>query len=179
MTMKTMESVSVAGDEDLTFRYVEREIIPTRTKPQLPVARGGKHVRVDLVLAHAATRRPIVGELKIASDKDPYTGLVQALAGAAQLTSPHQRARLAKLARPLASFEDEPLLDVYVLLGNYPATGRDRFVQLERAAALAAELEDDPRLCLYLGRVRVLALHRDTTGSISATTELPQAPKAR
>jgi hypothetical protein len=177
MAMKGMEAVPVTGGNDLEFRYVAREIIPTRTKPQLGFASGeGKHVRVDFVLANAATGRPIVGELKIASDKDPFAGLVQALAGAAQLVSPHQRARLSKLPRPLASIEDEPLLDVYVLLGNFPTTGRDRFQQLERAVALATELEANSALGQQLGRVQVLALQR---AAITVTTELPSAPDAR
>ena len=72
MVMKGMGTVRVDGGDDLAFRYVEREIIPTRTKPQLRFSSAdGKHVRVDLVLANATTSRPIVGELKIAADKDP------------------------------------------------------------------------------------------------------------
>lgn len=180
MAMKGVATTLVAGDPDLEFRYVEREIIPTRTKPQLGFTGGeGKHVRVDLLLANAATGRPIVGELKIASDKDPYTGLVQALAGAAQLVSPNQRARLSKLARPLASIEEEPLLDVYVLVANFPATGRHRFQQLECAVALAAELEANSALGVHLGRIRIVALRRDKGGAIAATTDLPRAPGAR
>lgn len=173
MTLKAMKSIPVAGSDDLGFRYVEREIIPTRTKPQLPFAGGeGKHVRVDLVLANVATGRPIIGELKIASDKDPFTGLVQALAGAAQLVSAHQRGRLMTLDRQLASIADEPLVDVYVLLGNFPRSGRDRFKQLERAVELAAQLEADAALAGHLGRVRILALQRDAQDAITATTRL-------
>ena len=180
MTLKAMKSVPVAGSNDLAFRYVEREIIPTRTKPQLPFAGGeGKHVRVDLVLANVATGRPIVGELKIASDKDPFTGLVQALAGAAQLVPAHQRKRLMTLARPLASIADEPLVDVYVLLGNFPTRGRDRFKQLDCAVELAAQLEADDALARHLGRIRILALRRDDRGAISASTRLPTPPAAR
>jgi hypothetical protein len=190
MAMKATGRVPVTGDDELTFRYAEREIIPTRTKPGRTFVGGeGKHVRVDLVLANAATGRPIVGELKIASDKDPYTGLVQALAGAAQLVSKSQRRRLSKLNDPSAptcsrgepsasssspaSIEQEPLVDVYVLLGNFPQRGRDRFKQLDRAVKLAAALETDVALADYLGRIRILAVKRDEQGALTVTTELP------
>lgn len=187
MAMKAMPIVPVIGDDDLTFRYIEREIIPTRTKPGRAFEGGeGKHVRVDLMLANAATGRPIVGELKIASDKDPYTGLVQALAGAAQLVSKSQRGRLSKIKVPSAptgpaqepssspaSIEQEPLIDVYVLLGDFPLRGRDRFKQLACAVKLAAELERDVELGDYLGRIKVLAGKRDEQGAITMTNELP------
>jgi hypothetical protein len=63
-----------------------------------------------------------------------------------------------------------------VLLGDFPKSGRDRFQQLDRAVALAAELESDQALAQHLGRVQVLALRR---AAITATTELPTAPDAR
>ena len=71
------------------------------------------------------------------------------------------------------------MLDVYVLLGNFPRTGRDRFQQLERAVALATELEADTALGQYLGRIRIIVLRRDNARGITATTELPTASDAR
>ena len=62
-----------------------------------------------------------------------------------------------------------------MLLGNFPKRGRHRFQQLDRALALAAELEADPALGQHLGRIRIIALQR----AITATTELPPAPDAR
>ena len=99
---RTPPPIVVAGAPELNFRYAEREIIPTRTQHRPTCEEGieGKQVRVDLVLANATSRRPIVGELKIAGDKDPYTGLVQALAGASQLVSVSQRQRLNRHVGP-------------------------------------------------------------------------------
>lgn len=173
MAMKRQDSIGVNGDRELDFAYVEREIIPTRTRPQAGFDREeGKHVRVDLVLANAKSRRPIVAELKIAHDKDAYTALVQALAGASQLVSTSQRERLAKLRIPVASMEDEPQIDVYVLLAQFPTRGRDRFKQLERAASLAGGLQELG--LIRLGRVRILGLSGPRE-AIQATTELPLA----
>jgi hypothetical protein len=70
-------------------------------------------------------------------------------------------------------------IDVYVLLGDFPKSGRDRFQQLDRAVALATELEADTALGQHLGRIRIIALQRDEEDAITATTELPTAPGSR
>jgi hypothetical protein len=130
-------------------------------------------VRVDLVLTNVPTGRPIIAELKIANDKDPYTGLVQALAGASQLVSPAQRERLNHHHGPLPLHDDEPLIDVYVVLGAFPERGRDRFEQLRCAANLAVELGDDERINEHIGRLRILTLTRNTDGTAAASASLP------
>lgn len=130
-------------------------------------------MRVDLLLAHVPSGRPIVCELKIANDKDPYTGLVQALAGASQLVSHAQRRRLDTHSGPLALPDDEPRIDVYVLLGAYPTTGRHRFRQLGLAVKLASELETQPQINQHIARIRILSLCRHPDGTASASTELP------
>ena len=174
MAMKTKRTptIEVDGDSTLNFRYVEREIIPTRTEHRraFEPLHDGHHVRIDLVLANANTGRPILAELKIRAHKDPFTALVQALAAAAQCVPSAQRRRLARLARA-QSFDSDPLIDVYVMLAEFPKTGRHRFEQLDCAVALAAQLETRSH---HLGRVRVLQVARQDTGAISATTALPQ-----
>ena len=173
---RTLPHIVVTGAPELNFRYAEREIIPTRTqhRPTYEEGIAGKQVRVDLVLAHVPSGRPIVGELKIADDKDPYTGLVQAMAGASQLVSRSQRERLNRHVGPLASADDEPLVDVYVLLGAYPKTGRDRFRQLEWAAKLASQLEGQPQISEHIGRIRILSVSRHQDDTVTASTELPK-----
>ena len=173
---RALPHVVVTGAPELNFRYVEREIIPTRTqhRPTYEEGVAGKQVRVDLVLAHVPSKRPIIGELKIAHDKDPYTGLVQALAGASQLVSLSQRERLNRHVGQLASADAEPLVDVYVLLGAYPKTGRDRFKQLDLAAKLASQLEAQPQISEHIGRIRILSLSRRHDGTASASAELPK-----
>lgn len=182
MAMKGAGDIAVDGAPELTFRYVDRELIPTRTRPRLKfAAAGGAELRVDVILANVESGRPIVAELKIAADKDPYTALVQALAAAAQLAPAAQRQRLVRhgdrpqiqehLKKSLAGFEKDELIDVYVLLAEFPPRARDRFEQLGRAVTLAGELEE---AAPGLGRVRILAVAKDVAGRVYVTTELPQ-----
>lgn len=171
MRMKAQDEVEVDGDRSLNFHYVEREIVPTRTRPARPFTDpAGTQVRVDLVLANALSGRPIISELKIGNDKDPFTGLVQALAGAAQLRSLSQRDRLCQLpwGSHLAATTEEPLIDIYVLLADFPATGRHWFEQRDTAIEIAENLESRS-LCDGLGRIRILILS-ETKDTISAAT---------
>lgn len=173
MAIKKQGRVDVEGEDELAFTYVEREVVPTRTRPASQFTdNGGKQVRVDLILANAATGRPIIAELKIATDKDPFTGLVQALAGASQLVSPQQRRRLTSLRKGVASVDREPLVDIYVLLGRFPARGRHRFDQLARATAIAEELENQSAIQRHVGCIRILALER-SNNQVTATRTLP------
>lgn len=173
MAMKGTRTIEVDGDHTLDFRYVEREIIPTRTEHRraFEPPHHGHHLRIDLVLANAHTGRPILAELKIGADKDPFTAFVQALAAAAQCVPRAQRRRLARLDRAPHSFETDSLIDVYVLLADFPRTGRHRFEQLECAVALAALVETRSQA---LGRVRILQVAWQGTGDVGATTARPQ-----
>jgi hypothetical protein len=180
MAIKRQQLVEVERDPELNFRYVEREIVPTRTQRRTQFEDpDGHEVQIDIILANDAgdAGRPIVTELKIARDKDPFTALIQALAGAAQLASSQQRARLSSLGDSvgvhLASHEEDPLLDVYVLLGAFPKTGRDLFDQLKLAGRLARHLEQEDEVRAHLGRIRVLAATRTPDDHLRATTELP------
>jgi hypothetical protein len=184
MSMTKQGHVVVDGGGDLDFACIDREINPTRAKPALRFdAEDGASLRIDLLLANVHSGRPIVGELKISSDKDPYTGLIQALAAAAQMTPRGQRARLLehsereglshRLPSPLAGVDEEQLIDVYVLLAEFPERGRDRFQQLELAADLARELEGGS-MPDGLGRIRILTLTKDPDGLVRASSDLPR-----
>lgn len=94
----------------LTCRYLDRELVATRTTGG--ATHEGTAVRLDLLLCNDADRTPIIGEVKRtsdvdplhrhhkpATDKDPFSALVQALACAAQLSTLAQYARLARWGR--------------------------------------------------------------------------------
>jgi hypothetical protein len=177
---ETQPEVSVDGDTSLDFRYVAREVIPAHTKPRRAFeVEGGLFNSADLILANAQTKRPIVAELKIAGDKDPFTALVQALAAAAQLVPLPQRDRLAcNFEGALSRSADQPVVDVYVLLASFPLRNRDRWFQLAYARGLACGLESHPAVRKHLGRITLLTLDRSGANRISASTTLP-VPEGR
>lgn len=113
----------VEGDPYLSFRYADRELVLARTTGGATYEDGSRAttgVRADLLLQNVADRRPIIGEVKLATDKDPFVGLVQGLACASQLATESQIARLREHTHG-TSWSADPRVHVYVVVGRLPA----------------------------------------------------------
>ena len=137
---KTLKDVPA---RDLAFRYIDRELLLHRTTSPATWEdksrnRGG--IRIDLLLAVGQDpATAVVGELKIATDKDPFFALIQALAGVAHLATPNQYERLTKRVAggKLFAPSSNPKLDAYVLFHNSPPDNADRLLCKRAADAFA------------------------------------------
>jgi hypothetical protein len=70
------------------FAYVDREILPARTTGGVKFTDGRpaqSAPRLDLLLADRADRTPVVAEVKVGGDQNPYYALIQLLMLGAQL----------------------------------------------------------------------------------------------
>jgi hypothetical protein len=167
---------------DLGFTYVDKELLVHRTtskdkngRPRRArwgddgVNRGG--MRLDILLANANDRAPIIAELKIRQDMDPFFALVQALGCAAHLVTHNQYERLrAENLDTHASFpgfreaRGDPFVDVYLLFVGADAAPRGRYQPaLKRAAEQLA-----PKLLEHTGIAknvrRIVGLDMDLDG---------------
>lgn len=118
-------TVIAIPSSQLACEYVDRELLVQRTTSPAQWADGRRNIgglRLDVLLADATDRTPIVGELKLPGDKDPFFALVQALACAAHMATSHQYERMRRyLGR--GSFPEQitaPPFDVWVLFVNAP-----------------------------------------------------------
>jgi hypothetical protein len=105
---------------DLAFEYVDRELLLQRTESPAKwendaANRGG--IRPDILLADLETRTPIVAELKLPGDMDPFFALVQALAGAAHLATSAQYERMRNHLKrgKFPALSAPPRIDVFTL----------------------------------------------------------------
>ena len=105
---------------ELAFEYVDRELLLQRTKSPAQwengaINRGG--IRPDILLADLEIRTPIVAELKLPGDMDPFFALVQALAGAAHLATSAQYERMRNHLKrgKFPALSAPPRLDVFTL----------------------------------------------------------------
>lgn len=173
-------NISAVPTCQLGFDYVDRELLPQRTTSPAQWEDGSRNVggvRLDLLLADSMDGTPIVGELKLPRDTDPFFALVQALTCAAHLATSNQYDRMREHL-PRGEFPKlmaAPSLDVWVLFFN--ADGRilgqrpkGRYMaDLQIAAETLAPLllaQDGIR-----GSVRRLAglgLARDPSGEITS-----------
>ena len=83
----------VVDHPHLRFRYVDREIASARTTKD---SSRGRPLSLDLLLANAEDRTPIVGEVKLGGDQNAFYALIQALVQAARLSTPKQLERLRR-----------------------------------------------------------------------------------
>jgi len=103
--------------------YVDYELSPTRTTDSIhesgePSGAGGG---IDLLLANAKDRLPVLLEAKGATDRNLFLGIIQALTYAVEFSTPFQRERLQR-AYP-GRFEWQPgsaAVDLYLLVVGAP-----------------------------------------------------------
>jgi hypothetical protein len=140
-------------------------------------------IRLDVLLADAADRTPVVGELKLPGDMDPFFALIQALACAAHLATPHQYERMRRhLHRGKTALTEPPRLDVDVLFvdpaGHQPGQRpKGRYLPALRLAAeaLAPKLLAHDALSQSVRRIAGLDLALDDTGTVHWPWERPGA----
>lgn len=125
------KSVIVPEQDELSFTYVDREVVSARTPGGIMRTISGDErspktaPQLDLLLA-GKDGLPIAAELKVGDDRDPFYALIQALAHAAMLVTPNQLARL-RHNYPGTFAEEGDQVGVYVILvgeasgSNWPA----------------------------------------------------------
>lgn len=126
----------VVGRPDLSFRLIDREV------SSLP----GSVRWLDLLLVNIADATPVLGELKIGTDKLPYFAFIQLLMHAVELSSETQHARMREhLGLPDAA--DEPRVDLYVIgYGKPNVTYHD--ASLKAVREIAEKLLIGKQACL-------------------------------
>jgi hypothetical protein len=171
--LRQQRTLEVRDAPELTAKYLDYEIAPARTTGHAKFDDGGTWrggVFIDLLLASCAPpRTPIVAELKIRADKDPFTALIQSLACAAHLATQHQYNRLRQHV-PAAGFlaTDRPRLDVYVLLYRFLETQQDDLEALDtNANALSGLLVHRPEVAAHVRRIACIAVELGSDGKLS------------
>jgi hypothetical protein len=159
---------------ELAFEHVDRELLLHRTRSPAQwddgkSNRGG--IRIDIVLATCTERAPVVAELKLPSDMDPFFALVQALTGAAHLATPAQYARLREHL-PNGRFppsNGRPRLDVYTLfVGTTEGSNQPAF---RRAAhELPPKLLAHDGLAQSVRRIAGISVGLNPEGEVNADT---------
>lgn len=151
-------------DEDLSFLYVDRELTVTRAPGFLLEREDGGPPQttrngpsLDLLLRNAADDKPILAEVKIERDKDPFFALVQVLMAVAYLQPGPQRRRLG-LHDPDFDLAEETL-DAYLLLTKFEGDSGFWAEVLALTLQIAADVAGD--LSQWVRRISVIDLSWD------------------
>jgi len=157
---------------DLAFDYCDREIVAARTTGGARFEDGAsprKALRLDLLLVARDGRLPVVGEVKLRTDKDPFSALVQAMACASHLATPGQHERLRSVY-PEANFVEsgQPRIDILLLLGKFPAKATYLPELLKATEGLSAQLLASSLVSASVRRIACLDVPLDRE-PVSAT----------
>ena len=158
----------VANDPELNFNYVDREIVPTRNTGGAEFGDGGSGKRLDWLLANQQDRRPIIAEVKVSNDMNPFYALVQMLMYAAELVTRDQARRLLRHYELLRipeldgpGDEDLPSVDLYLVLCNYNWRNQVRSELFEVTERLCERLMEQPAITSHIRRIACLDARLD------------------
>jgi hypothetical protein len=172
----------VAGGQRLDFRYVDRELVLARTTggaryDDKHSSRSTTGVRADLLLQNKTDRRPVIAEVKLATDKDPFVGLIQGLACASQLASKEQMARLRRWTKDkrVTWADGDDRVHVYVVLARLPRRSTYWPDLFDCAAELAEELMKSSVVRQSIAGIA--ALEVDNVDGRATTTKLFPPPQ--
>lgn len=174
--IKKREPLTVRSEAPYSFTFVDREISPART-PDGTYSHGGKATStgrggIDYVARTlGATPIPILGEIKVEGDKDPFYALIQLLTYVSELCSDAQAARArSHLFRDAVDCSTS--WDLHILLADFndrsarePLIDQTRQLASNFKIALASRDERSP-----VGRIRCLRMTTATfNGSLDET----------
>ncbi|REJ91808.1 MAG: hypothetical protein DWQ35_13980 [Planctomycetota bacterium] len=171
---------SVTNDPTLQFRYVDREIVPARTTGGVQYDNGDPATsgrRLDMLLTDTTARTPILAEVKVGNDKNPFFALMQLLMYAAEFATPHQYERLREHYPEQfcpASVEYEigeetngvPLMDLYIVLSAYNFRSPVRADLLEMTDSICSRLVELPGIGRHIRRFTCLEAKQPNVGGL-------------
>ena len=170
----------VEGRPELDFCFLARELTPTSSEAtegrRWLTADTRRHISLDALLVNANDRTPIVAEIKVSGDENAELALVQALAAAAQLSTPSQLRRLHREYRDHFGLMAPSQLDVYVITARSPPRGT-RPQLARRARQRVGELERSGLLARWIRRIIFLEAAR-TNGTLTLKVIGPDQPVA-
>ena len=166
----------VVNAPELSFTYVDREIIPARTTGGAVYADGRPAVtgkRLDWLLATRRDHHPIIAEVKVGNDMNPFYALVQMLMYAAELVTLNQARRLIRCyeALQIAGLDglgdnDLPSVDLYLVLCDYNQRSPVRGELFEVTERLCECLMEEPAATSHIRRIACLDAHLDDQGHL-------------
>jgi hypothetical protein len=121
-------------------------------------------VRLDLLLA---AEHPIIAEVKLRNDKNPFYALIQALTAAAELATPAQRDRLQRHYPQLLAKTNDAALDIYIITYASHKNGQTWHDLQMRTIGMCKELSLMASVTRHIARFAILELHVPANGIAS------------
>jgi hypothetical protein len=137
----------VNNNKNLSFQYLAREVSPLRTTGNAKFESGqsGRSSGtggLDFIGWNVNNNIPILGEIKVNSDENPFFALIQLLTYLSELVTPNQINRINKTGL-FANHISEPVFYLYIILSNYNYNSKPRTRILQETIVLANKLKKE------------------------------------
>ncbi|MCE5303816.1 MAG: hypothetical protein LLF97_12015 [Planctomycetaceae bacterium] len=150
---KSKGGIHVSGIPEYCFQYIEREVPPMRVANgnQPKSGAGG----IDYIARCGQT--PILGEIKVESDGNPFYAFVQLLTYLSEMATINQVKRANKYKLFGESIGESPAFDLHMMLVDFNDRG-EKGGMVKSTQELAREFkkrlqEDFPKIAGVLGRI--------------------------
>jgi hypothetical protein len=159
-------TAEVVNDPCLNFRYVDCEIVPARTTggTYADLGKGTTWVRLDQLLV---AEHPVIAEVKLRNDKNPFYALIQALTAAAELATRAQHQRLQRHYSQHFANTNDAGVDIYIITYRSYSNGPIWDVLRVQTQNMCRALSLMPAVRQYIGRFAILELHEPANGIVS------------
>lgn len=142
--------IHVKNDSKYDFKYLQREVSPLRTtNAEFETGKSGKSSGnggidfIGLNLDNDLPNLPILGEIKVGGDQNPFYALIQLLTYLSELSTPNQIKRINKTELfGNIHLTDETSFYLYILLVNTSSSDIKKEL-LSKTQNLAARLQED------------------------------------
>lgn len=141
------ELIHVKNDSKYDFKYLQREVSPLRTtNAEFETGKSGKssgNGGIDFIGLNLDNDLPILGEIKVGADQNPFYALIQLLTYLSELSTRNQIKRINKTELfGNIHLTDEPSFYLYILLVNTSSSDIKKEL-LRKTQKLAVRLQED------------------------------------
>ncbi len=146
--LESRKTNKINNNPDFDFEYIDREISPLRTTGgvNFETGKSGKSSGtggLDFIGRNNNDGLPILGEIKVGNDENPFFALIQLLTYLSELTTHNQleRIRYTDLFKKSTAKLKSDKFYLYILLSNYNLKSKYRRNLLTESQELAKKLK--------------------------------------
>ncbi len=161
---------NIANEPDLNFQFIERELIPARTTGHAVYEDGTsaqRGVQLDWLLINRQDDAPIVTEIKVGDDADPFYALVQSLMYVSELVTSSQWERLKQHYHQFHSLDESPSVDIYLVVSDFNDRSKIQCDIKNATSQICECLIGEPDVYKFVRRIACVDAYLDQTGQLA------------
>lgn len=138
----------IKNSQSLNFEYIEREISPLRITGGVyfETGKSGKSSGtggLDFIGWNKKSNLPILGEVKVKNDENPFFAIIQLLTYLSELTTKNQIKRINYTNLFKNQIKSNSGFYLYILVSNYNKRSNQKMILLDESKKLAKNLQSN------------------------------------